>query len=387
MSLLNNFTKGKIRALPYLTGSLTSSNMKPLKIAQVSPLWYPVPPKGYGGTELIVSKLTEGLVKKGHKVTLFASGDSKTKAKLVSVSKKNLYDLKIPWEFSSYNILNLIEAFSREKEFDIIHTHIDKFDLLFRAHSKTPTVATLHNIIWLENRKRSALWYDYQAIIKTYSCFPKLPYISISNKYQKICPAKINFAKTIYHGVNIENLKFNSKPSNYFVWFGRITEPKGPHIAVKLAKKMGLKLLIAGVLRSETDKHFFNKNIKPYLSSKIKFLGPIKSNKEKSELLGGAKALIYPLLWHEPFGIVMIESQACGTPVIAFNKGSAPEIIKHNSTGFVIKEEQEMEKAIKKINQIDRQKCRIWVEKNFTTEKMVENHEKLYYQLIKKFNG
>lgn len=361
--------------------------MKKLKIAQVSPLWYPVPPRGYGGTELIVSRLTEGLIKRGHKVTLFASGDSKTKAKLVSVVKKNLYSLKVPWLASGNNILNLIEAFSREKEFDILHTHIDRFDPIFRTHSKTPTVATLHNIIWPKTNKKIGKWYDYQGVIKSYARFPKLPYINISDSYKKNCPVKINFAKTIYHGINLKGLKFNPKPEDYFVWFGRISYLKGPQIAVKLAKKLGLKLLIAGFCASSEEKDFLNKKIKPYLSKKIQFLGEIKSDKEKSELLRNAKALIYPLIWEEPFGIVMAESQACGTPVIAFKRGSASEVIKHNYSGFVVKTEREMIKAIKNIDSIPRENCRDWVEKNFTIEKMIEEHEKLYYKLIKKFNN
>ena len=357
--------------------------MRKLKIAQVSPLWYPVPPKGYGGTELIVSRLTEGLIKRGHKVTLFASGNSKTKAKLVSVVKKDLYSLKIPWLASGNDILNLTEAFFREKEFDILHTHIDRFDHIFRTRSKVPTIATLHNIIWPKTNKKTWKWYDYQGVIKSYARFPRLPYVSISNSYKKNCPAKINFIKTIYHGIDLKDLKFNLKHEGYFVWFGRINYFKGPQIAAKLAKKLGLKLLIAGFCASPEEKDFLNKEIKPYLSKKIQFLGEIKSDKEKSKLLRNAKALIYPLIWEEPFGIVMVESQACGTPVIAFKRGSALEVIKHNYSGFVIKTEEEMIRAIKNIDSISRKNCRRHVEENFTTEKMVDEYEKLYYKILK----
>lgn len=358
---------------------------KKLRIAQVSPLWYPVPPKGYGGTEFVVSKLTEGLVKRGHKVTLFASGDSKTKAKLVSVIDKNLYSREVPWLAPNYNIQNLIEVFSQEEKFDIIHTHIDQFDLLFRTHSKVPTIATLHNMIWPRWKKRTGEWYDLQAITKNYSKFPKLPYIAISNKYKEVCPAKINFAKTIYHGVNANLLKFNPKPKDYFVWLGRIVDIKGPHIAVQLARKLGFKLIIAGVLRSESDEAYYKRKIKPYLNKKIRSIGALSGYAEKSKILGNAKALIYPLLWDEPFGIVLAEAMATGTPVIAFNRGAAGEIVKHNETGFLVKNEQEMIKAIKNIDSISRKKCRERVEKNFSIEKMVENHEKLYYELIKRF--
>lgn len=357
---------------------------KKLKIAQVSPLWYPVPPKGYGGTEFVVSKLTEGLTSRGHKVTLFASGNSKTKAKLVPVIKKNLYSLKVPWTGPNYNIQNLITAFSQEKNFDIIHTHIDQFDLLFRANSKTPTVATLHNMIWPRwNNDKNGEWHDLQALVKNYSSFPKLPYISISDKYRKLCPAKINFAKTIYHGVNEKQLSFIKQPKDYFVWLGRIVDIKGPHIAVKLARKMNFKLIIAGVIRSENDQKYFNEEIKPYLNEKIKFVGAVNTPKKKAKLLGMAKALIYPLLWDEPFGIVLTEALSCGTPVIAFDRGSAGEIVENNKTGFLVKNERQMAQAIKNIDNINRIECRESVEKYFTLEKMVENHENLYYQLIK----
>lgn len=361
--------------------------MRKLRIAQVSPLWYPVPPKGYGGTELIVSRLTEELIKKGHDVTLFATGNSETKAKLVSVVKQNLYSLKIPWLSSDYNILNLIEAFSQQKKFDIIHTHIDKLDCIFRSQSKTATIATLHNPIWPIRKENVGEFHNYQAVTQIYNRFPKLPYIAISNSYKKNCPAKINFTKTVYNGIYPQQFKFIEKPEDYFVWFGRITHLKGPQIAIKLAKKMGLKLMIAGFCASPKTIDFFNREIKPHLSKKIKFLGEIKSNKDKTKLLGNAKALIYPLLWDEPFGIVMAESQACGTPVIVFDRGSAKEVVKHGKTGFVVKNTNEMIKAIKNIDKIDRKECRKYVEENFTVKKMVDGYEKAYYEVINKFNN
>lgn len=355
---------------------------RPLIIAQVSPLWYPVPPKGYGGTEAIVSRLTEGLVKRGHQVTLFASGDSKTKGKLVSIINKNLYSLKVQWLYDSYNILNLIEAFSRAKEFDIIHTHIDVYDPIFRARSSVPTVATLHNPIWPESKTKSGRWYDYQARVSIYGHFGDLPYISISNSYRNQCQAKIKFVKTIYHGVDIPKLKFNPDPENHFVWLGRFTPNKGLHLAVKLAKKMGLGLEIAGKSVSPANKEYFDKEVMPYLSDKIKYVGEIKTDDEKSEFLGKGKALLYPLLWEEPFGIVLAESMACGTPVIAFGRGAAPEIVEDGKTGFIMKTLPQMQKAIKNIDNISRWDCRRSAQENFSLEKMIQEYEKIYYKLI-----
>lgn len=359
-----------------------------LKVAQVSPLWYPVPPKDYGGTELVVSRLTENLIKKGHKVTLFASGDSKTKGKLVSVAKYHLRKLGVPYLHDSYNILNLVEAFSHQKEFDIIHTHIDVYDPIFRHFSKVPSLATLHNPFWPSAKKRgTSHWHTYFSRVLLYNRFPDLPYVSISKKYQEICPAKIKFVKTIYHGVNLETLRFTESPGDYFAWFGRITKLKGIHLAIKLAKKMGFKLLIAGVAASPQEKVYLEKELKPKLTKRVKFVGKIKSDKEKSEFLGKAKGLIYPLQWEEPFGIVMAESLACGTPVIALNRGSVSEIVDNGKTGFVAENLEEMEKSIKRIEQIKRINCRIRAEKKFSVEKMTENYENLYYKTIKEYDS
>ncbi len=356
---------------------------KPLKIAQVSPLWFPVPPKGYGGTELVVSKLTENLIKRGHRVTLFASGNSKTKGKLISVVEKDLRSLRIPYLHDSYNVLNLIEAFSRAKEFDILHTHIDVHDPIFRAKSPVPTIATLHNPFWPKTEKRGGEWYAYFGRVLLYNRFPGLPYIAISNSYKKQCPAMIKFVKTIYHGVDAKSLKFNPKGGDYFVWLGRFSPNKGIHIAIEIAKRFGLKLLIGGKAVSPEDEKYFSQKVKPFLTRKIQFVGEIKTDAEKSDFLGSAIAFLYPLQWEEPFGITMIEAMACGTPIIAFNRGSVPEIVKDKKTGFVVNSEKEMIEAIKKISNIDRRECRKFFERKFTVEKMTDAYEEVYYSLLK----
>ena len=349
----------------------------PLRIAQVAPLWYSVPPKGYGGTELIVSRLTENLIKRGHQLTLFAAGNSKTNGKLISVVKKNLRKLGVPYLHDGYNILNLIEAFSRAKEFDILHTHIDVHDPIFRAKSPVPTIATLHNPFWPKTEKRGGEWYAYFGRVLLYNRFPGLPYIAISNSYKKQCPAMIKFVKTIYHGVDAKSLKFNPKGGDYFVWLGRFSPNKGIHIAIEIAKRFGLKLLIGGKAVSPEDEKYFSQKVKPFLTRKIQFVGEIKTDAEKSDFLGSAIAFLYPLQWEEPFGITMIEAMACGTPIIAFNRGSVPEIVKDKKTGFVVNSEKEMIEAIKKISNIDRRKCRKFFERKFTVEKIILDYEKL----------
>ncbi|HUW71732.1 MAG TPA: glycosyltransferase family 4 protein [Candidatus Humimicrobiaceae bacterium] len=356
---------------------------KKLKIAQIAPLWFPVPPKGYGGTELVVSRLAENLIKRGHKVTIFASGNSTTRGKLISVVEKDLRSLGVPYLHDSYNILNLAEAFSRAEEFDILHTHIDVYDSIFRAQSRVPTVATLHNPFWPKTKQKNGKWYAYYSRLLLYNHFPKLPYVAISNSYRKQCPAKIKFVKTIYHGVDQRSLKFHPKGSNYFAWIGRFSPNKGVHIAIKIAKKLNLRLLIGGKAASPADEKYFSQKVKPLLSKNIRFVGEIKSDREKSEFLGSAIAFLYPLCWEEPFGITMIEAMACGTPVIAFNRGSVPEIVKNKKTGFIVNSEGKIRVAIKQIFNIDRKECRKHFERNFTAEKMAEEYEKVYYSLLK----
>ncbi len=359
---------------------------KKLRIAQIAPLWFPVPPIGYGGTELVVSNLTEELIRRGHKVTLFASGDSRTKAKLISVVERNLRSLNIPWLHDSYNIVNLVTAFSKKKEFDLIHTHIDVHDPLARGYnSDVPSVATLHNPFWPEPNepKKNKHWFAYQGRVDLYNKFPKLPYISISDSYKRQCPAEINFLKTIHHGIRLDSLKFNFRGGSRFVWIGRICRAKGTHIAVRIAKKLGICLDIAGAVVNEEAGDFFKSEVKPFLNKNINYVGEIKSEKDKSDFLGNAKGFLYPLQWEEPFGLTMIEAQACGTPVIAFRKGSVPEIVKDGETGYVVGDRMQFEGAIKKIDHLDRLNCRKNVENNFTVEKMADKHEELYYRLIK----
>ena len=361
--------------------------MKKLRIAQIAPLWFSVPPVGYGGTELIVSRITEGLVRRGHKVTLFASGNSKTKAKLVAPIKKNLFELKVPWLHDSYNVLNLTKAFFLKKEFDIIHTHIDVHDPLIRWHNlDVPSIATLHNMFWpMPDDKKNGLWWAYHGRELLYNQFLNLPYISISESYRRLCPVPLNFMKTIYHGVDEKVLKFNPRGGKHFVWLGRISKLKGTHVAVKLAKEMRFPLLIAGAIVNPEARRFFNEQIKPYLGRKIRYIGELKSENQKSEFFGGAKAFLYPLQWEEPFGLTMIESQACGTPVIAFRRGSVPELVQHGSTGFIVDNIAEMKQAIINIGALDRTRCRKNVERNFTLGKMIDAHENVYQTVINKW--
>lgn len=346
--------------------------MKKLKIAQIAPVWFSIPPKKYGGIERIISFLTEELVKRGHKVTLFAPGNSKTKAKLVSLIKKGAISSGAKWTDYWWNLLNHSVAFERTKEFDIIHCHWIMMGGFFQRFIKTPVLHTLHNIPPVAHPR----W----KIFKYYKDDLNLVFISKSEK--KNAPIRFKNNWIVYNGIDISQFKLNLKPKEHFIWIARICPAKGTKEAIEIAKKAKVKLLLAGQIQPR-HKNYFEKEIKPELNSQIQYLGEL-SQKDLSDFYDSAKGCLYPIKWEEPFGLVMTESMACGTPVIVFDRGSAKEVVKNGKTGFVVKSVKEAVGAIKKIDQIDREECRKRVEQNFTLEKMVDNYEKVYYQMLKK---
>ena len=348
--------------------------MRKLKIAQVAPLWFPVPPEKYGGTEWVIYNLCEGLHKLGHQVTLFASGDSKVPCKLVSFYKKGLIKSGVSWYDQTHNLLNLSEAFKRAGQFDIIHTHVDLWEVFFPQLVKTPCLHTIHNPLYSSSKKDSRL--------SIFGHFKNNNYVAISQSQKKLSRAKLNFAATIYNGIRIEEFDFNPRPQEHFIWCARVDKYKGIENAIEIAEKTKIKLILAGRL-DPTQKAYFDKKIKPHLGKRISYIGEYQSC-EKAGFFGSARALLYPIEWHEPFGLNMAEAMACGTPVIAYNMGSVPELVKDGKTGFVVKNIKEAVSAVKNIDRIKRSDCRKWVEKKFTSQVMVRNYEKLYHRLLKR---
>lgn len=355
-----------------------------LKIAQLSTPFIDVPPKTYGGTELVAYNLTEELVKRGHKVTLFATKNSKTSANLeyafekalgLGMMKNLLSDLakKLSWAHALPSLYHAILPFEKENQFDIIHNHFHYYGLFFSSFIKTPVLTTYHGD--LSTAEQSLI---EKLILKKYK---KNFWTAISKNQKNQVKTKLNFLKVIYHGVPIENFPFSQKHQNYLAWLGRITKKKGLLEAIKVAKKTKNKLVIAGTVNPR-DQEYFRKEIEPKIDNKlIFFIGPVNHQK-KVKLLKNAKALLYPISWEEPFGLVMIEALACGCPVIAFNRGSVPEIVRNKKTGFIVKNTLEMAGVIKDIDKINRKKCRERVEKNFTIEKMVDGYEKVYQEIL-----
>ncbi len=353
--------------------------MKKLRIAQVGPLWENIPPPKYGGTERIVYYLTQGLVADGHDVTLFAVGTAKTSAKLVPVYPRPLFRDGISWTNVMYPLLNITQALDRQNNFDIIHIHLnipgDYVSLPLANHLKSKVIFTVHFPPPL-----SQGFNDRHLVLQKYK---EANFISISNS-QRQGEENLHWLKTIYNGVDLGVFTFNPQPKDYFFWLGKIKPEKGAKEAILAARRAGVKLILAGTVDYlEKDYYlYFQEEIKPLIDDKhIIYMGEL-DDREKNKAYGEAIGFLNPVQWEEPFGLVMVESMATGTPVIAFNKGASSEIITDGETGYLVNNLDQMVESIKKIAAIDRQKCRERVEAMFTTEIMVKNYEKTYYQIL-----
>jgi glycosyltransferase involved in cell wall biosynthesis len=343
-----------------------------MRIALLAPPYLPVPPKAYGGTEKIVSLLCEGLVARGHDVTLFASGDSITKAKLSSTypvavgnSGLNKSDALVP-------LRQYEDCYRRATEFDIIHSHGQYLSLFGARGVSTPVVFTWHGSFYpgeVPEEKRQTL-----------SMFATYPYISISNNQRRGLP-DLRYVATVYNALDIAEYPFIERPKgDFLLWVGRMSPKKGALEAIHVAKKTGIRLEMAGAL-DPIDMPYFKEVIRPLIDGvDIVFHGEL-NHKTLMYLYGNALALLNPISWHEPFGLVMIESMACGTPVIAFDIGSVPEVVEDGLTGFVVTQqagEDAMTKAVGKLSGISRSTCRRMVEKRFHKDRMVEEYEQVY---------
>ena len=350
------------------------TRVKPLRIAQIAPLYERVPPKLYGGTERVVSYLTEELVRRGHKVTLFASGDSITKAKLHSGHPEALRLAGINDQGVFLHFPMISDAFlAGSREFDIIHGHVDYWTFPLAEVSKVPTVTTLHGRLDIEGHR------------PVYSRYRKTPVVSISDSQRTPLPF-MNWKATVYHGLPADLLKFHAGPGKYLAFLGRISPEKGPDLAIEIARRVGIPLKIAAKVDA-MDKAYYEAVIKPRLSPPdIEYIGEI-NEVEKNEFLGNAMALMFPIDWPEPFGLVMIEAMACGTPILARPCGSVPEIIKPGVSGNIASTIEELAAALKGTIELPRAEVRAEFERRFTVEKMADGYEHVFHRLIAQSAG
>jgi glycosyltransferase involved in cell wall biosynthesis len=347
-------------------GILSSSR---LRIAQIAPLYESVPPRLYGGTERVVSYITEELVRRGHEVTLFAAGDSVTRAKLVPGCRQALRLLGKPELGASLQLAMLAEVFESARDsFDIVHSHIDYWSFPFASLARVPAVSTMHGRL------------DIPDLHPVYEKFTDAALVSISDS-QRAPLAAMNWVATVPHGLPRNLLRFSERRGDYLAFIGRISPEKGIDRAIEVAHKSGVPLKIAAKVDA-VDREYFTEVIKPHIKPPmVEYIGEI-NDEQKSEFLGGALALLFTIDWPEPFGLAMIEALACGTPVIARPCGAVPEVIRPGITGFLAHEVDDLVAAVEKIDSIPREQCRREFEERFTSEVMVAKYERVYDRLI-----
>jgi glycosyltransferase involved in cell wall biosynthesis len=348
---------------------LSPLNHRRLRIAQLAPLYERVPPRLYGGTERMVSYITEELVRRGHEVTLFASGDSRTSARLVPCCDQALRLSGKPQLGASFQLAMLAQAYDNDRErFDLVHSHIDYWSFPFSGITGTPTVTTMHGRM------------DVEDLHPVYQHFPQAAIVSISDS-QRLPLPNLNWVATVYHGLPRDLLRFNPRPGQYLAFIGRISPEKRPDLAIEVARRSGIPLKIAAKV-DVVDREYFETVIKPLIRPPhVEYIGEV-NDVEKSEFLGGARALLFPIDWPEPFGLAMVEALACGTPVIARPYGSVPEVMKPGVSGIVADGIDEMVAAVHKVESLPREQCRAYFEERFTVEKMVDKYEQVYARLI-----
>lgn len=336
-----------------------------MKIGIVAPIWYPIPPTGYGGIELVVSLLTEGLVDQGHDVTLFAAAESKTKAKLISsfdVAPSEKIGQVYP------DLIHALTAYLDEEKFDILHDHSGIIGPAIGAFCRRPVLHTLHGPATKESKRL------YEMIS------PRIYFNAIS-EYQRRCFGDINFVATIYNAIDFRNYPFSATKDGYLLFLGRMNPEKGAHLAVEIANRLGERLLMVTKMAEPAEKKYFEEKVKPLIGENTEVIGEIDLN-TKANLFKNAKCTLFPIQWPEPFGLVMIESMATGTPVVAIGDGAVPEVIVDGQTGFIVENIEQMIEAVKKIDQIDPKACRSYAEQRFSTKTMVTNYELAYEKIL-----
>ncbi|MGN6177585.1 MAG: glycosyltransferase family 4 protein [Mucilaginibacter sp.] len=333
-----------------------------MNIAVLAPVAWRTPPRHYGPWEQVASNIAEGMVKKGVNVTLFATGDSITAGKLDAICKTG-YEEDRTQDAKVLECLHISNLMEKANQFDLIHNNFDFLPLTYSGLIKTPIITTIHG-------------FSSPRIIPVYKKYnSRGHYVSISNSDRS---PDLQYLATVYNGLNIKDFEFIAKPGDYLLYFGRIHHDKGCWEAIQIARKSKRKLLIAGIVQ---DEGYFKEKIKPELDEQVEYIGHAGPN-ERKNLLGNAYALLHPINFNEPFGMSVAEAMLCGTPVIAFNKGSMPELIQDGQTGFLVNTIDEAAGAVNRINSIKRIACYDWARSQFSCEKMVDDYYGLYQKIL-----
>ncbi|MBU0566723.1 glycosyltransferase [bacterium] len=336
-----------------------------MRIAMLSPIAWRTPPRHYGPWEQVVSLLTEGLVSRGIDVTLFATADSQTKGKLHAVCPRP-YEEDKSISPKVWECLHISELFERAGEFDLIHNHFDFLPLTYSGATDTPLVSTIHG-------------FSSPQILPVYKKYNgRCYYVSISDADRS---SELDYIATVYHGIDLKQFTFQGKCGDYLLFFGRMHPDKGAKEAIRIAKQVGIKLVMAGVIQ---DTAYFDREVLPHIDGEKIFYEGSVGPELRDKLLGGACALLHPINFAEPFGLSVVEANACGTPVIAFPKGSMPELIKDGENGFLVSDVAGAVKAVSHIGDLDRRQCREWVKQRFSKDRMVEDYLKVYECVLKK---
>jgi len=334
-----------------------------MRVAMLSPVAWRTPPRHYGPWERVVSLLTEGLVARGVEVTLFATQDSMTRGHLHAICKQG-YEEDVSSEPKVMEALHIAELFDRASDFDVIHNHFDFLPLTYSGLVHTPVLTTIHG-------------FSSPRILPVYEKYnDRAFYVAISEADKA---ASLDYISTIHHGIKLDEFTFNAEPQgDYLLFFGRIHPDKGAKEAIEIALRTGNKLMMAGIIQ---DKDYYEREVAPHLHDGITYLGSVGPS-QRDKLLHEARALLHPISFDEPFGLSVVEAMACGTPVIAFNRGSMPELIRDGINGYLVSTVEEAADAIGRLGEIDRGDCRAWIETHFSVERMVDDYIQVYEQII-----
>lgn len=334
-----------------------------MKIALLSPIAWRTPPRHYGPWETIVSMLAEGLADQGMEVTLFATGDSKTRASLDYICPEP-YEENRELDAKVWECLHIAHLFEQADKFDIIHNHYDFLPLSYSRLVKTPVVTTIHG-------------FSDPRILPVYRAYNQDNYyVSISDADRSL---DLNYLRTVYHGIDMDLFTLNEKPGDYLLYFGRIHPDKGAYEAIQIARRFGMKLIMAGIIQDES---YYDQQVAPFVDGRnIIYVGSV-GPEPRNVLLQGAYALLHPIHFQEPFGLSVVEAMACGTPVIAFNRGSMPEVVNEGKTGFLVDNLEDALSKLELVPTLERRECRRWVEDRFSKERMVADYLTVYETIM-----